>query len=88
MNRSLILSPVLPLALLGAGCAERAPSADPVAVEQLAASFEAAPAAAESKAKAPAVAKSIEKADRLTGALVRIEPERIDPNLAAALIAR
>jgi hypothetical protein len=34
------------------------------------------------------VEKKLRSADRIAGTLVRIEPERIDPELAAALIAR
>ena len=36
----------------------------------------------------PAVAEKVEKADRVSGAVLKVAPEKIDPNVAAALIAR
>lgn len=73
----------LPLALLAAGCADPAPpSADPAQVERLMASLEA-----ESELP-PGIEKKLQKADRVAGTVSRMAPEKIDPDVAVALIAR
>jgi PBP1b-binding outer membrane lipoprotein LpoB len=82
MNPVRLLS-VLPLALIAAGCAEEpAPSADPAQIERLVASLEADPALP------PGIEKKLQKADRIAGTVARIAPEKIDPDVAVALIAR
>ena len=85
IRRSLLAA--LPFAALAAGCSKPAPTADPAAVDRLVASFEAParPAGAEPAAD---IEEKIEKADRLSGTLVKVEPDRVDPDVAAALIAR
>lgn len=77
------LLPAFPLVLVVAGCAdEMPPRADPVQVERLVARLEARPGLP------PAVAEKVEKADRVSGSVLKVAPEKIDPNVAIALIAR
>ena len=85
-----LLALSLPLAALCAGCSDRAPTADPAAVDRLVASFETPPATGKGdNAAVPAsIKEKVEKADRLTETLVKVEPDRVDPDLAATLIAR
>ena len=77
---------LLPCALLSllAACAEKAPPprADPAKVELLVARLEA------QTRLPPAVAEKVQKADRISGAVLKVAPEKIDPNVAMALIAR
>ena len=78
----LCLGPVL-FAFLAAGCADPAPpQPDPVEAERLIASLDSEP---ELPAK---IAKKIQKAARVAVTVARISPEKIDPDVAAALIAR
>lgn len=90
MTRTFLAFVLIPPAILTAACSERAPQADPAAVDRLVASFETPQPAPEREGDAlpESVEKKIEKADRLTGTLVKVEPDRVDPDLAAALIAR
>ena len=74
---------VVTLALLAAGCADPAPpTADPAQIERLVASLEAEPALP------PGIEKKVQKADRVAGTVARIQPEKIDPDIAVALLAR
>ena len=71
------------LALPAAGCGEAdPPRADPATVERLVASMEAEPELP------PALEKKVQKADRVAGSVLKVAPEKIDPDVAAALIAR
>jgi hypothetical protein len=90
MNRRLLFLAFIPTAALTPACSERVPQADPAAVDRLVASFETAPPAAPGgdNRLSESVEEKIEKADRLTGTLVKVEPDRVDPDLAAELIAR
>lgn len=91
MNRNFLAFALIPSAILTAACAEREPQADPAAVDRLVASFETPPAVAEdggNKAASTSIEKKVEKADRLADTLVKVEPDRVDPDLAAELIAR
>ncbi|HEY5722662.1 MAG TPA: hypothetical protein VIT45_10100 [Allosphingosinicella sp.] len=76
----------LPFALLAfvSACADSAeqPRADPAQVELAVARMEA------ESVLPPAVAEKVEKADRISGAVLKVAPEKIDPNVAAALIGR
>jgi hypothetical protein len=81
----------LPLAAFCAGCSDPAPTADPAAVDRLVASFETRNVAAGESGNeaAPAsIEEKVEKADRLADTLVKVEPDRVDPDLAATLITR
>jgi hypothetical protein len=80
----------LPFAALAVGCSEPEPRADPAAVDRLVAGFDSAAPAASSgdNAFSPSLEQKIEKADRLTETLVKVEPDRVDPDLAATLITR
>ena len=74
---------ILPLALAAAGCAEEsAPRADPAKVERLMARVEA------EQALPTGIQSKLQKADRIAGTVARIAPEKIDPDVAVALIAR
>jgi hypothetical protein len=86
-----LLALSLPVATLCAGCSKAAPTADPAAVDRLVASFEtpnAAAGAGDKKAVPASIEKKVEKADRLADTLVKVEPDRVDPDLAATLISR
>ena len=85
-----LVSPlVLAFGALCAGCSEAPPAVDPVAVEQLIASNEAlAVAEKESRSAAPSVEKKLAKADRIAGAVTRLEPKRIDPDVVGILLSR
>jgi hypothetical protein len=73
---------LLPL-LAACGTGEAAPEPDPAHVERLLARLEPEPAAA------PALPEEkLAKADRLVGALEKVEPKRIDPSVAETLLAR
>ena len=74
--------PCLLLSLVAACADEAPPRADPAEVERLVARFEA------QSELPPAMAEKVQKADRISGAMLRIAPEKIDPDVAAALIAR
>lgn len=79
----LALLPALPLALAAAGCAEEeTPRADPVKIERVLASLEA------EQAPPSGLREKLQKADRVAGTVARIAPEKIDPDIAVALIAR
>ena len=72
--------------LVTAGACSSSPetTADPAKVERLLASLEA-------KADprlSPETQHKLQHADRLAGMIARVEPKRIDPKLAVALIAR
>ena len=75
---------VLPLACLCGACSREAPlpSADPVQVERLVARIDAAP-----KLPAP-IAEKVEKADRIAGTVTKVQADKIDPAVVAALISR
>jgi hypothetical protein len=86
----LLLFLFIPLVLL-AGCSKPEPAADPAAVDRLVASFETPDATAaegDNQAVPASIEKKAEKADRLTDTLVKVEPDRVDPDLAATLITR
>ena len=88
-----ILALTFPLAALCAACTDRAPTADPAAVDRLVASFETPDAnssaeEAGNQAVPESIEKKVEKADRLADTLVKVEPDRVDPDLAATLITR
>ena len=70
--------------LAGACSSQSEPKADPVKVEQFLASLERK---AESRLP-PATQTKLERADRLAGQISRVEPKRIDPKVAVALLAR
>ncbi|HMJ94013.1 MAG TPA: hypothetical protein VK472_07930 [Allosphingosinicella sp.] len=75
--------PLLPLALIAAASADEAPPhADPAGVERLMARLDA------EQALPHAVAEKVQKADRISGAVLKVAPEKIDPQIAIALIAR
>ena len=59
-------------------------AADPAKVERLIASLERG---SESRLS-PATETKLRHADRIAGAIARVEPKRIDPKLAVALLAR
>jgi hypothetical protein len=70
---------------------EAAAAPDPAAVERLVEALAAEAAAADAAAAAAGEGPLQEKlaaADRVTGAIDRVAPEKIDPDMAAALIAR
>jgi hypothetical protein len=73
-----ILLPCTLLSLLAA-CAEEAPPprVDPAKLELLVARLEAQ--------KLP---PAVQKADRISGSVLKVAPEKIDPNVAMALITR
>jgi hypothetical protein len=74
---------LLPLASIAAGCADEAPPrADPAQVERLVARLDA------QQTLPPALAEKVQKADRISGTVLKVAPEKIDPNVAVALIAR
>ena len=81
--------PMLLLASLACSCAAKEePKPDPEQVRRLLASLESHPAAA-SVAGLPVRARDkIGRADRMMGSLEKVPPEKIDPGVAAALIAR
>jgi hypothetical protein len=69
---------------LAAGCAEAPPpKADPAQVERLLAGLQAGDAALP-----PALEARAAKVDRVAGTIAKVEPQRVDPSLAAALITR
>ena len=76
----------LPCTLLSllAACAEEAPPprVDPAKLELLVARLEA------QNELPPAVAEKVQKADRISGSVLKVVPEKIDPNVAMALITR
>lgn len=70
---------------------EAGPAPDPAAVERLVETLAAEAAAANQAAAAAGegpLQDKLAEADRVTGAIDRVAPEKIDPDLAAALIAR
>jgi hypothetical protein len=77
-------SALLLIALLAAGCArEDAPAPQPVEVERLLVRLNVA-----QDQPLPAKARDkIYRAERLVAPLEKVQPDKIDPNLAAALIA-
>jgi outer membrane lipoprotein-sorting protein len=80
------LTLALPLALLAGGCAETsepAIAADPAKVEMYLASLESVPAP-----EANSIEEKIVEADKVAGTLAKVQPEKIDPNLVATIIAR
>lgn len=78
----------LSLPLLAAACSEAPPAAaDPERVEQALAAAGAEAAAAEPPAADKARDK-LEKADRLVGTLDKVQPDRVDPDVAASLLDR
>jgi hypothetical protein len=85
---------LVPLGISLAGCSEPEPAADPAAVDRLVASFETPAGAASggeeggNETVPGSIEKKVEKADRLADTLVKVEPDRVDPDLAATLIAR
>lgn len=73
------------LACLAAACSSGEEQvADPAKVEQLIASLERT----SESGLSPAAETKLRQADRLAGAISKVEPKRIDPKVAAALIAR
>jgi hypothetical protein len=86
MVRALPISCLL-LAGLCAACADRdPPAADPVRVELLLASLDAEQQAAPHGAGK--IEEKIEKADRIAGSLMKVQADRIDPNMVVALVSR
>ena len=83
------LSMLLLSALAFSACAEKQdPKPDPEQVRRLLANLETHPAAA-TVAALPAPARDkVGRADRMMGSLEKVQPEKIDPAVAAALIAR
>ena len=80
------LTLALPLALLAGGCADTSePEAapDPAKVQMYLASVETAPAP-----EANSIGDKIAEADKVAGTLAKVQPEKIDPNLVATIIAR
>jgi hypothetical protein len=78
------LTLALPLALLAGGCADSSePVPDPAKVEKYLASLEAAPAPEEN-----AMQEKLAEADKVAGTIAKVQPEKIDPNLVATIIAR
>jgi hypothetical protein len=75
------------LAALVAGVSDPAPPApDPAKVERALASLDEQEAA---EPEGPAkFEEKLQKADRIAGTLSRVQPEKIDPNVAVALVAR
>lgn len=83
------ISILLLFALACSACAENEqPEPDPEQVRQLLASLEAHPAAATVSALPPQARDKVGRADRMMGSLEKVQPEKIDPAVAAALIAR
>jgi hypothetical protein len=79
------LAPAIVIACLAAACSGREEqTADPAELKQLLASLERR----SDTGLSPAAETRLRKADRLAGTISRVEPKRIDPNLAVALIAR
>lgn len=79
------LTLALPLTLL-AGCAdtsEPAATPDPAKVEVYLASLDTPPAP-----EANSIEEKIAEADKVAGTLAKVQPEKIDPNLVATIIAR
>ena len=73
------------LAGLAAACSgAEEQTADPAKVASLLASHESA----SDPLLSPAAETKLRKADRLAGAISKVEPKRIDPKLAVALLAR
>lgn len=70
--------------LAGACSSQEEPAADPAKVEQLLASLERR----SDSGLSPGAETKLRQADRLAGAISKVEPKRIDPKVAAALIAR
>ena len=82
---------ILPLSMFLAGCSRPEPTHDAAAIDRLVASFETANQAAGeggNEAEPGSIEKKVEKADRLADTLVKVEPDRVDPDLAATLISR
>lgn len=79
------LLPILALPFFAACAEEPQPQPDPVALEQLVAQMEAEPVAA-----GVAAPKGEEKddVDRIANSLQKMDVERVDPDLAEALIGR
>jgi hypothetical protein len=76
----------LPLAFLAGGCADTSEpefAADPAKVEMYLASLEV-----EAPAEGNALDEKLAEADKVAGSLARVQPEKIDPNLVATIIAR
>jgi hypothetical protein len=76
--------PVLLFCLIAACSSTEEQAADPAKVERLLASLESG----SDTGLSPATETRLRKADRLAGAIARVEPKRIDPKLAVALLAR
>jgi hypothetical protein len=76
MDRLLVL--LSSIALAACGSAEAEPAPDPKKLEMFLASLEEEPA--------PAVEDKVRDADRLLGTVQKIDPERIDPDIARSLL--
>ena len=73
------------LACLACACSgQEDQAADPAKVEQLLASLERR----SESGLSPAAETKLRQADRLAGAISKVEPKRIDPKVAVALIVR
>ena len=83
-------TPLLILASLGcAACAQRdQPRPAPDQVRQLLAELEARPEARAAADLPPTARDKAAQADRMVGSLEKVQPEKIDPAVAAALIQR
>jgi uncharacterized lipoprotein YajG len=80
--------PCFPLLLLAACAGEpaSAPSPDPQKLELLLASLESAPAAV--PAADEGFKEKLAEADRLSGAVAKVQPDKVDPKIVAGLIAK
>jgi hypothetical protein len=95
MNKSLLLVPAAVAALVvpawASATGEATPAEPVVAREQVVAAVAASQAVVE-PAHAPArttpVSGTVAKADRMSGTLARLNPERISPRIAENLLAR
>ncbi|HEX9955590.1 MAG TPA: hypothetical protein VGB48_10320 [Allosphingosinicella sp.] len=90
MNKRLSPLAFSALALLAAACTEapqRTAALDAEQLDRLTA-FVEAEARAANPPKRGALPDQLASADRLSGTIARLEPERLDPNLVVSAIAR
>ena len=83
------LSTLFAACLVCSACAEeQQPQPDPVALERLLASAEAEAAPPQAAAASKAAGDNVADIDRLESSIQKLDVDRVDPTLAAAIVAR